>query len=137
MKHESVINFMSQEGPQKYFRQLVYYIISLIVTFNNLCEDTLACLLTIICSMMKEAEELAQTISDELFIIHDLLKCGIECVESSITSTFIRSLLQNVCFPAILNSLTELCPTPTNVSFHMLVECSTKSILALPCLFFH
>lgn len=117
VKDPLVSRYMAEPGPQKYFRQLVYYIISLIVTFNNLCEDQFVFFYSLMHSMMNEANEVAQTISDELFIIHDLLQCGMDCVVSAITSTFIRSLLQNMCFPAILNSISKTQLVSTNVCF--------------------
>lgn len=72
--------------------------------------------------MFKEAGELAQNISDELFIIHDLMKCGVECVESCIASTFLRSILQNMCFPAILNSFSAIPPIPTKVVYNFVLS---------------
>lgn len=83
-------------------------------------------------SLYKEASELVQNISDELYILHDLLNCGVKCVEECITSTFLRSVLQNVCYPAILNSLSTLPPTSTHVSLSLsysysLVFNSTRS----------
>lgn len=110
---------MSQPGPQKYFRQLVYYIISLIISLNSFCEDQYIIIIVIKSSLYKEASELVQNISDELYILHDLLNCGIKCVEDCINSTFLRSVLQNVCYPAILNSLSTFPPILTHVSFSL------------------
>lgn len=95
--------FMNLPASQKYFRQLVYYVISLIVTLNRLIEE----------SDFHKAAQLVQTVSDELFILHDLMHCKVPCVEECISTTIIRSLLQHVCFPAIQNCLSE---TPSSAT---------------------
>lgn len=107
---------MSQAGPQHYFRQLVYYVISLIATMNSLCFDKQF-------EQYRQASEIAQNISDELYVLHDLMHCQVHAVEQCIRNTLLRSLLHHFCFPAVFNAVKQNAPQPTNVSllspFHL------------------
>ena len=71
VKDDHCFQFMSQPEPQRYFRQLVYYIISLIITMNNLCKDKWLCSEWMTASNYKDAYSLAQTVCDEFYILHD------------------------------------------------------------------
>ena len=115
VKDDHCFQFMSQPEPQRYFRQLVYYIISLIITMNNLCKDKWLCSEWMTASNYKDAYSLAQTVCDEFYILHDLMNCGVPCVTTCLQNTLTHSLLENVCFPAILNQLHRISPISTQV----------------------
>lgn len=76
---------------------------------------------------------MVQTVSDELFILHDLMHCKVPCVEECISTTIIRSLLQHVCFPAIQNCLSETPSSATKVTLpflsHQQYDLSFKTAL--------
>lgn len=98
---------MSQPEPQRYFRHLVYYVISLIATLNGLYMD----------KQFKQATEIAQNVSDEFLVLSDLMQCGVKCVEECIRTTLLRSLLHRFCFPVVYNAV---CPATQPV--HVGVE---------------
>ena len=52
-----------------------------------------------------KASQLAQSISDECFILHDLAACGMPCVSSCVAGAISTSLLRHLCFPAIEREL--------------------------------
>lgn len=70
-------------------------------------------------------------LSDELYIMNDLLKCGVESVETCITTTFLRSVLQHVCFPAILNAIHAIQFFPCKVGLSYIVSHSIQSPVGL------
>ena len=67
------------------------------------------------CREYSKASSIAGTISDELYILNDLLTCKMNCVCDCILSTLIRSLLKHTLFPAIRNSLPGVIPAITKV----------------------
>ena len=48
-----------------------------------------------------KASQLAESISDECFILHDLAACSMSCVSSCVMETISNSLLHHLCFPSI------------------------------------
>lgn len=97
---------MEQQEPQRFFRHLVYYVISLIATLNVLCAN----------KQYKQATEIAQNVSDEFLVLTDLMQCGVKCVEECVRTTLLRSLLHRFCFPVIYNAV---CPVTQPVHVGM------------------
>lgn len=105
MKDEHCINYMSQPEPQRYFRQLVYYVISLIVAMNEQCQNKWCIRYGFTDSNYDDAYSLAQNICDEFYILHDLLQCQLDGVTACIENTILRSVLEHTCFPAVMSIL--------------------------------
>ena len=97
---------MGQQEPQRFFRHLVYYVISLIATLNILSIN----------KQFKQATEIAQNVSDEFLVLSDLMQCGVKCVEECVRTTLLRSLLHRFCFPVIYNAV---CPVTQPVHVGM------------------
>ena len=129
VKDDHCINYMSQPEPQRYFRELVYYVISLIVNMNEHCKSKLCFQQAVRNRNYEDAYSQAQNICDEFYILHDLLQCQLDCVTSCIQDTILRSVLEHTCFPAVMSILDS---QATSVVFHLFLDFSSPSPIKPP-----
>ena len=92
---------MEQPRSQAYFRKLVYYVMDLVLRLDRLLSDAFRFSFFFYFREYSKASQLAESISDECFILPDLAACGMSCVSSCVMETISSSLLRHLCFPSI------------------------------------
>lgn len=120
---------MGQPSTLKYYKKLVYYVISLVVTMNNMVES----------NDFARVGEMTNNIIDQLFFLQDVLNIQVACVNEYLKDVLMKDFFIRYCYEVInpTNS-TPLIQLRTSLFLLSSVLNAMKEISLFPCpIFLH
>ena len=120
MNDKNIVNYMSQPSTLKYFRKLVYYVISLVVTMNKLIESKLNPISLLTRRSFARVGELSNNIIDQLYFLQDVLNIQVDCVNEFLKDVLMKEFVVKYCFEQLLLSFKQL--PPSSPVFHFIVN---------------
>ncbi|KAK8820411.1 hypothetical protein WA577_006474 [Blastocystis sp. JDR] len=88
---KNIVAFMGQPSTLKYFKKLVYYVISLVVTLNKMIEA----------DDYSRTGELMNNVIDQLFFLQDVLNIQVEAVNEYLKRLMMEDFFLRYCYDVI------------------------------------
>ena len=123
MNDKNIIAYMSQPSTLKYFKKLVYYVISLVVTMNKMIESKyMNWWMCVIGSNYSRVGEISNNIIDQLYFLQDVLNIQVECVNEFLKDILMKDFVIKYCFNQLIKSLEAIPASSPVFSFiHFLI----------------
>lgn len=99
---------MSQPSTLKYFKKLVFYVISLVVTMNKMIESKLAIVNGLRFRNYSRVGELSNNIIDQLYFLQDVLNIQVECVNTYLKDVLMKEFVVKYCYQQLFTSFRSL-----------------------------
>ena len=101
MNDKNIVKYMGQSSTLKYFKKLVYYVISLVVTMNSMVESKYSLAMESICSNFARVGEMANNIIDQLLFLQDVLNIQVPCVNDYLKGVLVKEFFTRYCYEVI------------------------------------
>ena len=98
MNDKNIVAFMSQPSTLKYFKKLVYYVISLVVTMNKMIEAKWARRGGVRRSDYSRVGELMNNVIDQLLFLQDVLNIQVEAVNEYMKKLMMEDFFLRYCY---------------------------------------
>ena len=98
---KNIVAFMGQPSTLKYFKKLVYYVISLVVTLNKMIEAEWARRGRLRRSDYSRTGELMNNVIDQLFFLQDVLNIQVEAVNEYLKRLMMEDFFLRYCYDVI------------------------------------
>ena len=98
---KNIVAFMGQPSTLKYFKKLVYYVISLVVTLNKMIEAEWARRARLRRSDYSRTGELMNNVIDQLFFLQDVLNIQVEAVNEYLKRLMMEDFFLRYCYDVI------------------------------------
>ena len=98
MNDKNIVAFMSQPSTLKYFKKLVYYVISLVVTMNKMIEAKWARRGGVRGSDYSRVGELMNNVIDQLLFLQDVLNIQVEAVNEYMKKLMMEDFFLRYCY---------------------------------------
>ena len=98
---KNIVAFMGQPSTLKYFKKLVYYVISLVVTLNKMIEAEWARRAWLRRSDYSRTGELMNNVIDQLFFLQDVLNIQVEAVNEYLKRLMMEDFFLRYCYDVI------------------------------------
>lgn len=98
MNDKNIVAFMSQPSTLKYFKKLVYYVISLVVTMNKMIEAKWARRGVVRRSDYSRVGELMNNVIDQLLFLQDVLNIQVEAVNEYMKKLMMEDFFMRYCY---------------------------------------
>ena len=108
MNDKNIVSYMSQPSTLKYFRKLVYYVISLVVTMNKMIEAKFVLNVLVIHRSFARVGELSNNIIDQLYFLQDVLNIQVDCVNEFLKDVLMKEFVVKYCFQQLFQSFQQL-----------------------------
>ena len=99
MNDKNIIQYMSQPSTLKYFRKLVYYVISLVVTMDKMIESEYYLFFY---SNYTRVGEISNNIIDQLYFLQDVLNIQVECVNTYLKDVLLKEFVIKYCYEQLI-----------------------------------
>lgn len=99
---------MGQPNALKYFKKLVYYVISLVVTMNKMVETKQDRIHLLTPSNYARVGELTNNIIDQLFFLQDVLNIQVQVVDDYLKSLLMSDFFVKYCYNVIRDTASRL-----------------------------
>ena len=98
---KNIVKYMDQPSTLKYFKKLVYYVISLVVTMNSMVESKYLLAMESICSSFVRVGEMTNNIIDQLLFLQDVLNIQVPCVNDYLKDVLVKEFFIRYCYEVI------------------------------------
>ena len=130
---KNIVAFMGQPSTLKYFKKLVYYVISLVVTLNKMIEAEWARRGWLRRSDYSRTGELMNNVIDQLFFLQDVLNIQVEAVNEYLKRLMMEDFFLRYCYDVITRAGGQALISLRTSLFVLTTTINTMKEISLMC----